>query len=209
MKSSSEETRRRILDAARRILDSKGLSFATTKAIAKQARCAEGSIYTHFHDRAELLLSVFREGLPRFSDALSGLSFRVGEGTPEENLKTVCLAFLSFYRESAPLMGSLFSDLELLATYQHSLAASGKGPHTSQDHLVAYLKAEQRLGRVRADADLDFCAEIILGSCFQRAFRDKFLERRTRNKKDYSERDSGFASGLADAIARVIAPHDR
>lgn len=77
--------------------------------------------------------------------------------------------------------------------YQETLAASGKGPQTSQDHLVVHLKAAQRLGRVRAEADLNFCAEIILGSCFQRAFRDKFMEPRARKTKDYSQSDSEFA----------------
>jgi AcrR family transcriptional regulator len=207
MKQSTEETRRRILEATRRILDSKGLSFATTKAIAKEARCAEGSIYTHFHDRADLLLSVFREGLPRFTEALSGLAFRVGEGTLEENLKAVLLDFLLFYRQSARLMGSLFSDLELLAKYQEMLAASGKGPRTSLDHLVACLKAEQRLGRVRAEANADFYAEIILGSCFQRAFRERFMEGQTKSKKDYSQEDSEFAKKLAEMMVRVLEQH--
>lgn len=207
MKPTVDQIRKRILEATRRILDSKGLSFATTKAIAKDANCAEGSIYTHFDNRADLLLAVFREGLPKFSEALSGLAFRVGEGTLKENLKAVFLDFLPFYRQSAPLMGSLFSDLELLAKYQEMLAASGKGPRTSQDHLVAYLKAEQRLGRVRAEADVDFYAEIILGSCFQRAFRDKFMERRTKSRKDYSQDDSEFAKTLAETMVRVLEPH--
>jgi AcrR family transcriptional regulator len=206
MSSRPDETRERILEATKRILESKGLSFATTKAIARDAGCAEGSIYNHFRDRAELLLSVFREGLPAFSEALSGLAFRVGEGTIEENLKTVFLVFLPFYRQSAPLMGSLFSDLELLMNYQKTLAISSKGPQTSQNHLVAYLKAEQRLGRIREQADLEFCAEIILGSCFQRAFRDKFMGRRTKNKRDYSQSDSEFARKLSQAMAKALGP---
>jgi AcrR family transcriptional regulator len=204
MKPRTEETRKRILEATRHIIDTRGLSFARTKAIAKEARCAEGSIYTHFHDRSALLLSVFREALPRFSEALSGLAFRVGEGTVEENLKTVFLEFLPFYRQVAPLMGSLFSDLELLRDYQQSLSRSGKGPRTSQDHLAAYLKAEQRLGRVRANASVEFCSEIILGSCFQRAFREKFMEAPEGKKKGHSQRDSAFAEELAGAIARIL-----
>jgi AcrR family transcriptional regulator len=207
MNRGLNETRRKILEATKRILESKGLSFAATKAIAKEARCAEGSIYNHFRDRADLVLSVFREGLPQFSEALSGLAFRVGERTIEENLEAIFLAFLPFYRQSAPLMGSLFSDLELLTNYQEALATSGKGPQSSQEHLAAYLRAEQRLGRVRAEADVEFCAEIILGSCFQRAFREKFTERRTKMKRDYSQSDSAFAKKLAEAMARVLGSH--
>ncbi len=199
-----KEIQKRILDATKRLLESKGLSAATTKAIAKEARCAEGSLYNHFHDRADLLLSVFKDNLPRFSEALHGLAFRIGEGAVEENLKTVFLEFLRFYRQVAPLMGSLFSDLELLKKYQETLAAAGKGPKTSQDHLAAYLKAEQRLGRVRGDADVEFLSEMILGMCFQRAFRDKFMEPPTKKKRNYSQSDVAFAKKLAEAMARIL-----
>jgi hypothetical protein len=81
-----------------------------------------------------------------------------------------------------------------------------QGPQTSRGHLAAYLRAEQRLGRVRADAELEFCAEIILGLCFQRAFRQRFMEHRTTNKKDYSQSHSEFANTLADAMVRLLGP---
>jgi AcrR family transcriptional regulator len=198
------EIQKRIVEATKHILESKGLSVATTRAIAKEAQCAEGSLYNHFKNRADLLLAVFRESVPRFSDALNSLAFRVGEETVEENLKTVFLEFLPFYRQVAPLMGSLFSELELLADYQRSLSTSGKGPRTSQDQLAAYLKAEQRLGRVSASANVEFCSEIILGSCFQRAFREKFMEARAGKKKEHSQNDSAFAEQLAEAMARIL-----
>jgi AcrR family transcriptional regulator len=198
------QMQKNILEATKRILESKGLSFATTKTIAKEARCSEGSIYNYFHDRAALLLDVFKESLPRFSEALGGLAFRVGEGTVEENLRGVFLIFLPFYRQVAPLMGSLFSDLGLLRDYQKILKASGKGPPISQNHLEAYLRAEQKLGRVRADADVSFYSELMLGSCFQRAFREKFMGSVSGNKADSQESDSIYAGKMAESMSRAF-----
>jgi len=194
----------RILDAALRIIASKGLAFATTKEISNEAGCAEGSIYTHYHNRAELLLAVFRAKLPQFSEALNGLAFRVGEATIEETLKELFLVFLPFYRQTAPLMGSLFSDLDLLRDYQKTLGDSKSGPHTSQNHLIAYLKAEQRLGRVSAKADIVFLAEIMLGACFQRAFRETFMESPGRKAKASSNNDLEFSKSLARAMSTVL-----
>jgi AcrR family transcriptional regulator len=199
--------RERILEATKRILASKGLAWATTKAIAKDAGCAEGSLYNHFRDRTALLLAVFQESLPHFSEALHALPLRVGEGTVEETLKALFLTCVPFYRQVVPLMGSLFSDLALLEQYGKTLAASGQGPYTSHHHLIAYLKAEQRLGRIRPEADVTFFSEIMLGSCWQRAFRDRFLASLAKHPKqcsDYAESDVLFAAQLAEAMTRAL-----
>ncbi len=198
------ETKRQILAAARHIIESKGLVSATTKAIAKEANCAEGSLYNHFHNRAELLLAVFKENLPLFSEALNGLAFKVGEETVEENFRDIFMVSLSFYRETAPLMGSLFSDRSLLEHYQKTLSTSKSGPQTSQGHLLAYLKAEQRLRRIDPSIDLTFLAEMMLGVCFQRAFREKFMEPPTQKNKDYLEDDQIFAEQLASMMAKIL-----
>jgi hypothetical protein len=101
-------------------------------------------------------------------------------------------------------LGSLFSDLGLLRDYQKTLKASGKGPPISQNHLEAYLRAEQKLGRVRADADVTFYSELMLGFCFQRAFREKFMGSVLGNKVDGQESDSIYAGKLAESMARVL-----
>jgi AcrR family transcriptional regulator len=198
----------RILKATRRILESQGLAYATTKAIAKEAGCAEGSLYVHFKNRGDLLLAVFKECLPQLLNPLSGLAFQVGEGTVEGNLKNLFIHFLPFYRQVAPLMGALFSDLSLLQSYQESLQTSGQGPHISKNHLSAYLKAEQRLGRIQSDVDIDFFSEVLMGGCFQRAFREQFSGVDFK-RKNFAKSDSEFATNLARAMAMALGATER
>lgn len=166
--------REQLIAATRNLLRSKGLAAVSTRAIAREAGCAEGTLYNHFATVGELLLAVFMQSLPQFSGSVSGLALRVGTSSVEETLARVHAEALEFYRETIPLMGALFARPDLLVMYREALAGQNRGPHIPAEHLVAYLRAEQRLGRVRADADATAYAELLLGSAFQRAFREQF-----------------------------------
>ncbi|MBV8527357.1 MAG: TetR/AcrR family transcriptional regulator, partial [Candidatus Dormibacteraeota bacterium] len=50
-----------------------------------------------------------------------------------------------------------------------ALKAAGRGPKLSIDAVAAYISAEQRLGRIRPDADSGIAANLLIGSCWQRA----------------------------------------
>jgi AcrR family transcriptional regulator len=52
-----EETRQKILEAARSCLESGDLQSASTREIAKRAEVAEGTIFHHFATKEELVLS--------------------------------------------------------------------------------------------------------------------------------------------------------
>ncbi len=52
------DKRRQILEAAERVFRAKGLAGATTREIARDAGCAEGTIYLHFEDRMALFSAV-------------------------------------------------------------------------------------------------------------------------------------------------------
>ncbi|MGV0026046.1 TetR/AcrR family transcriptional regulator [Phormidesmis priestleyi] len=56
-------TRERLLDAAERVIRTKGLAAASTREIAREAGCADGTLYNHFVDRADLFVAVFLEKL--------------------------------------------------------------------------------------------------------------------------------------------------
>ena len=49
------ENRQNIIDATQRLLQTHGLARLTTRAIAREAKVAEGLIYHHFKDKAELI----------------------------------------------------------------------------------------------------------------------------------------------------------
>src|SRR5438093_739927 len=75
-------TRQYILEAAERMLQTKGLARLTNKEIAEAAGCAEGTLYNHFDTKEALILAAIQENLPDFLAAVG--DDRIGEHTIEE-----------------------------------------------------------------------------------------------------------------------------
>jgi AcrR family transcriptional regulator len=168
--SPASGTRAQLVDAAERVLRSKGLARATTKEIAREAGCAEGTLYLHFADKLDLVRAVHEKLLPAFVEVVRHLPERAGTRTVEENLTDLAGWALRLYRDMLPLGSSLFADPELLGRFRDRLAERGGGPHRAWEPVVAYLRAEQALGRVAADADPAAAALLLLGACEQLMF---------------------------------------
>jgi AcrR family transcriptional regulator len=208
------DTRAQILDATRAVLEKRGLMGATTREIAKAAGCAEGTLFNQFGNREGLFLALFLDTLPSFRLALGDLALRVGEGEVTDTLARVAAAALPFFRRVMPLFTGLIADPDLLSAYRGRLKGGGHGPHRAFDTIAAYLRAEQRLGRVKAELDLSIAATTIVGGCFFKAFLDRFLDVAAS-----VETDAAWASGFVQtacsgwlvpsAAARVAVPRPR
>src|SRR5256885_9018285 len=157
--------RERILDAAVAVLRERGHAGATTREIARVAGCSEGSLYTYFANKEQLLLAVMTERLPPFIPLLHALLERAGEDRLEEHLEEVARLAVPFYVQMLPLAATVLATPELGA----GLRRQNLGPHRANEGLVSYLRLEQRLGRIRAGASLDAAAALLLGACQQRA----------------------------------------
>jgi len=166
------ETRDRILDAAAGLMRTRGIIRTTTKEIAKAAGFSEATLYKHFRDKEELLLRVLRERMP----GLSRVEAEAGEGLVVDNVFTLVRSALDFYREAFPMLGSLLSEPRLMVAHSASIGRYGAGPGHAVDRIADYFRAEQRLGRVAADADPDAAAALLAGACFQQAFLRYFAE---------------------------------
>jgi AcrR family transcriptional regulator len=163
-------TRAQLIDAAERVLRTRGLARATTKEIARAAGCAEGTLYLHFTDKLDLVRAVHERLLPAFIEVVRHLPDRAGTGTVAANLTEVAGSALRLYRDLMPIGSSLFADPELLERFRGLLAERGGGPHRAWEPLVAYLRAEQALGRVDVQADPAAAALLLLGACQQLVF---------------------------------------
>ncbi len=93
-----------------------------------------------------------------------------GESTVEANLAAIARGALSFYQQSLPLLGGLLAQPKRMATHRDSMSKHGAGPGQAIAGIAAYLRAEQGLGRVEADADVDTAAALLDGACFHQAF---------------------------------------
>jgi len=168
--SPTSRTRDQLVDAAERVLRTKGLARATTKEIAREAGCAEGTLYLHFADKLDLVRAVHERLLPGFIVMVSHLPGRAGTGTVEGNLTDLARSALGLYRDMLPLGSSLFADPELLGRFRAMHIERGGGPHRAWEPVVAYLRAEQALGRVAPEADPAAATLLLLGACQQLVF---------------------------------------
>jgi AcrR family transcriptional regulator len=169
------ETRERIVEAAERVMRERGLARSTTKEIARAAGYSEGTLYKHFESKEDLFLAVLAERLPSLVALSREVPGWAGRGTVGGTLVEIARKALAFYAESVPISASVFSEPVLLAQHAEEVRRRGAGPQRANDAVAAYLRAEQDLGRVRADADPEAAAALLLGACFQRAFLRHFL----------------------------------
>ncbi|MFE3261795.1 TetR/AcrR family transcriptional regulator [Nocardia sp. NPDC059091] len=164
--------RDRILDAAADIMRERGVARATTKEIARAAGYSEATLYKNFRDKEELIVEVLRERMP----TLSGLSAQPGNATVEDNLFAVARAAATFYQRALPLFGGLLAEHTRLAAHREAMSRYGAGPGHAINGITEYLRAEQKLGRVDAAADVEIAATLLDGACFHQAFLRYYAE---------------------------------
>src|SRR6204780_1148606 len=66
----SEEKRNAILEAAARLFAERGLTASPTSEISKQAGVAEGTLFTYFKTKDELINALYRELKLELADAM-------------------------------------------------------------------------------------------------------------------------------------------
>lgn len=194
--TDTRSTRARILDAAVALLRERGLAAATTKEIARAAGCSEGSLYTYFATKEQLLHAVMAERLPPFIPLLHTLLARAGEGTLADQLEEVVRLALPFYAELLPLAAAVLATPKLNA----GLRRQNLGPQRASEAVVSYLRLEQRLGRVYTGADLEAAAALLLGACLQRAMTRQF----TGQAPDAT--DDRFVTALVTTLLHGLQP---
>lgn len=167
--------RDKIVAAAERLLEQKGLAAVTTRAIAQAVPCSEGAIYVHFPNRLELILTVFEQRIGEMLIPLKALESKVGRGSPGENLIEATAALRRFHDRVVPMLCSIFAEADLLAGFRENLASRQKGPHGAIGRLRAYLRAEQEYGRVDRGADPEFIAATLMAGSFFAAFHRALL----------------------------------
>jgi AcrR family transcriptional regulator len=165
-------TRRYILEATERMLQTKGLARLTNKEIAQEAGCAEGTLYNHFETKEALILAAIAENLPDFLSVVQ--EDRIGERTIEANLQDIVRAAIRYYRKLIPLATALFADMELLAHFRQWMQAHGGGPLRIYEIVAEYIASEQRLGRLKPEIDPFSFAALLLGTCHQYVFVQYF-----------------------------------
>ena len=168
-----------LLRAAERVLAEQGVGALTVRAIAAEAGCATGVLYNHFADRDDLLAAVLVDRFHKIADDGETLVGVAGKRTVKENLLRHWLATLG--GPTVALQELVHSSPGLVARVLEVF-----GPHDPvrtylQAPVARYLRAEQQLGRVRADADAEAAALLLVGAVHHLALTGQPVSRRAVN----------------------------
>ena len=208
--SRSAATRQALMDAASRVFQQRGFARATTREIAATAGVAEGTIYRHFADKHALFREVFFAAVGSMGEELRRLPERAGDGTVRGNLEYLFGLLGTLQERSAPLMASMSADPELASSFAAHVADNaleGFDLSTPAAPVAAYIRAEQRLGRIRADVDAVEAAAVVVALPFARA-TERALSARLSTLGGSSE-PQGFPSPAAaalDILAQGLTP---
>src|SRR6202051_4953456 len=92
--------RQEILDATGRLIRNRGLARVTTREIAREAGCAEGTLYKHFENKDDLFLAVVMEPWRRFETALDPAA--AAHTAIAKNLGQIGIAAIRFFEKVLP-----------------------------------------------------------------------------------------------------------
>ena len=120
--------RARIVDAAERIVVLDGVVAATTKAVAREAGCAEGALYVHFPARVSIFVAIFEKRWPVASEAFARLNAGAGEGSVVGTLACALQAVRDFLVARLPLIAGVKSDPTMSRALHERWCAMEVGP---------------------------------------------------------------------------------
>jgi AcrR family transcriptional regulator len=157
--SSTEETRARIIAAAKEIYEQNGTRGTTTRLVAERAGVNEATLFRHFGSKQALLLAM-REGacpLAVFECVLASLS-----GDLREDLRTIARLLVErMHAQRAMMCISLAEDA------RDDVSGSGpewRGPIELLQRFDAYFASLIEQGRVHGDSAR--LAAFFMGMCF-------------------------------------------
>ncbi|MGP3916869.1 TetR/AcrR family transcriptional regulator C-terminal domain-containing protein [Nonomuraea sp. 10N515B] len=96
------------------------------------------------------------------------------------------------------MLASVFADSDTIAAHRDELRHQGAGPHKANEAVAAYLRAEQDLGRLRPEADVEAATGLLLGACFRHAFLGHMSP---PGRRDDDKAAAAFARTLPESLA--------
>lgn len=152
------ETRRRLLDAARRLFAAHGYHATRPQDIARAADLAIGTFYLHFADKREAFLAFTEEAA---EELMSRMQARAGEaGDFEAGLRAALEALFDFAEQHPGVLGVAFADAAVIAA---ELPRGASLRDRLALSLAAALRRDMRRGAMAADYDPEIVAHGIVG----------------------------------------------
>ena len=166
MTTRGDRTRAKLIKATLSVVAEVGYAKTSTRAIATKAKVAEGTLYRHFPDKMSLFFASALEPNEAVLEWVEALPTKAGKRTVEGNLVDALFRLSSLQERVLPLEISIQNDPELAAHRRSSLAQAGGSLAGPPEALVAYLEAEQSLGRLNKTVRPRAAAMTLLAALF-------------------------------------------
>jgi AcrR family transcriptional regulator len=163
--ASDQSLREHLIATAARLIARRGTVGLTVREIAREARVADGVLYNHFADKEDLLALAVHAHV-RAADQRLGPPPRPGSGTVEANLTAYIDRSLALHAAVLPAFVGLLGQPGVMARVT-TLFSPAAGGGDLGDDLADYLRAEQRLGRLPAAANVEAAATMLNGACHE------------------------------------------
>ena len=233
-----QDLREYLIATAAALIGQRGSADLSVRVIAREAQVADGVLYNYFEDKEDLLAHALLAHVADVMDSAPQLP-PAGSGTVAGNLALFIDRGLEVLGRVTPAFAGLLSQPKVLTRFHAmvggdaAFGAGGEDPaedspgHDSPGHdrpghdspgdgrqglpdlLTAYLRAEQRLGRVDASADIDAASKLIVGAIHGLVLpRMIFTPPGTRATPPGQPlaAPAGLSRRLAETILRGIAP---
>ena len=204
------DTRQALIAAALEVFLERGFARATTREIAHRAGLSEGTMYRHFADKYQLFHEVFLSLAQDIGQELGRLPERAGQGAVRDNLEYLFSLIGQMQAQLSSLMASIWADPDLAKSFAAHVGENGPEGFERPEPvpLVAeYVRAEQGLGRIRADVDPIEAAAVIVSIPFvsgmERALKVSFT---TQGNLPDTEDFPSPKAGALDILMRGLAP---
>lgn len=159
--SSPGALRRHLVAVTQRLVAAHGVGL-TARQIAHEAQVADGALYNHFANKNDLVVTALVESAVAASEEYVAALPQPGSGTLEENLRTLAAASVRLQAALTPLFTGLVGDAPLLHEF-FARVHGERGPRQTFAATVAYLRAEQELGRASSEVDAGAVAGLVFG----------------------------------------------
>lgn len=156
------DAREQLFAAAERVLLRDGPAALTSRAVTTEAGVAKGVLHRHFSDFDAFLLELVADRRARIDEEATQLHGQAGTRTVAENLTGGLMTLFSSVAVGIVALLIFRDDLRarLRATQPSGVPLLAEGVAM----IASYLAAEQELGRIAAEADLDTLAATLIGT---------------------------------------------
>lgn len=122
------------------------------------------------HGELHLYLALLQDRLPVYVGTMTDLLAQAGQADVHKNLMMVAEATIGFYSEVLAAKLAVVASPKQLVRLRQVMKPRQLGPHEAEGALAAYLRQEQELGRIAADADPLGSARLLIGACLNYVF---------------------------------------